>query len=152
MLKRKNTYLTSGKSCYGLSHYSTKQTLLMKKVYLLLRSFLVFIGKPVSLPNSKKFSIKSVLLGFFVLANMHANAQPANDNCASSVSLTPGVICTPTAGTNVLATQSIAPLTCAGFTSSSALDVWYSFVATAASHAITVVGGVGFDAITNDVR
>jgi len=133
----------------GLSHYSTNQTMLMKKIYFLLRSFVVSITKPVLQPRLKKIFIKPALLVFFVLATICANAQPANDECASAVVLTPTVTCTPTAGTNVSATQSIAPLTCAGFTSSSALDVWYSFVATATSHTITVVGGAGFDAIVD---
>lgn len=36
MLKRKNTYLTNGKSCTGLSNYSTNQTSLMRKFYAFL--------------------------------------------------------------------------------------------------------------------
>jgi len=36
LLKRKNTYLTNGKSCTGLSNYSTNQTSLMRKFYAFL--------------------------------------------------------------------------------------------------------------------
>ncbi len=49
---------------------------------------------------------------------------PANDNCASPVTLTSGATA---AGTSLGATQSIAPINCQGFTSSSAKDVWYKF-------------------------
>jgi hypothetical protein len=80
-----------------------------------------------------------------------AFAPPTNNECTGATLLTPGSTCTTTAGTTVEATQSIAPITCNGFTSSSALDVWYKFVATATTHAVTVVGGSSFDAII-DVR
>ncbi|MEP6645568.1 MAG: HYR domain-containing protein [Saprospiraceae bacterium] len=90
-------------------------------------------------------SLLSALPGFTLLA------PPANDDCANAINLVVGASCVATAGTNVEATQSIAPITCAGFTSSSALDVWYKFTAVATSQTVTVVGGSGFDAII-DVR
>ncbi|MBL7701389.1 MAG: PKD domain-containing protein, partial [Ferruginibacter sp.] len=89
--------------------------------------------------------------GTFTICVTHASSAPANDNCATATSLTSGTTCTTTAGTNASATQSIAPITCAGFTSSSALDVWYQFTAVATTHTVTVAGGAGFDAII-DVR
>lgn len=49
---------------------------------------------------------------------------PANDNCTSPATLTSGIT---TAGTSLGATQSIAPISCQGFTSSAAQDVWYRF-------------------------
>ena len=64
----------------------------------------------------------------------------SNNDCANAISLTPGApgaSCTTLSGTNAGATQSTAPITCASSTSSSALDVWYKFVATATSHTIT---------------
>jgi len=80
-----------------------------------------------------------------------AMAQPANNDCASATVLTVGASCVPTAGTTVLATQSIPAITCAGFAATTALDVWYQFVATAANLNVTVVGDVNFDAVI-DVR
>jgi len=67
------------------------------------------------------------------------------------VVLTVGASCVPTSGTTVDATQSIASILCAGFTATTALDVWYKFTATATASNVTVVGGTGFDAII-DVR
>jgi len=76
---------------------------------------------------------------------------PANDDCANATPLTVGYSCNPLSTNNTAATQSIAPLTCNTFTSSSALDVWFSFVATGSANRVTVSGGPGFDAII-DVR
>jgi hypothetical protein len=78
---------------------------------------------------------------------------PANDECSGAIALTvfSNMCGGATSGTTVTATQSISPITCGIFTSSSSLDVWYSFVATSSQHTVTVVGGTGFDA-TVDVR
>lgn len=78
---------------------------------------------------------------------------PANDNCAGATNLTVffGTCSSPTSGTTVASTQSIAPISCNSATSSSSSDVWYSFVATAATQTVTVAGGTGFDAVV-DVR
>ncbi len=89
--------------------------------------------------------------GTFTICVTGAPAAPANNECSSATTLTSGTTCTTTAGTTVNATQSIAPITCASFTSSGALDVWYKFTAVVASHTVTVVGATGFDAII-DVR
>ncbi|MBC8082986.1 MAG: T9SS type A sorting domain-containing protein [Hymenobacter sp.] len=73
---------------------------------------------------------------------------PANDECATAVTLTPGAAgaaCVTTSGTVAGATQSNAPIPCAGFTAATAQDVWYNFTATAASHTITVTGN--FDGV-----
>jgi Secretion system C-terminal sorting domain/Fibronectin type III domain/CARDB len=69
----------------------------------------------------------------------------ANDDCAGAVTLTPGTACTPTNGTVTGATQSQAPIACAGFTSPTARDVWYKFTATSTAHTITFAGG--FDGV-----
>ncbi|MBK8226627.1 MAG: T9SS type A sorting domain-containing protein [Flavobacteriales bacterium] len=74
---------------------------------------------------------------------------PANDDCADAISLTPAPVCAPVAGTNVGASQSVAPSTCSGFTSTVANDVWYSFVATRTSHRVTVAGQGAFDAVVD---
>ena len=74
-------------------------------------------------------------------------AGPANDECAGAQSLNVNLTCVPTPGTTADATQSLAPILCNGFTSSNALDVWYSFVATAPDHTITVEGIEEFDGV-----
>ncbi|NTW31629.1 MAG: T9SS type A sorting domain-containing protein [Bacteroidetes bacterium] len=73
---------------------------------------------------------------------------PANNNCGDAITLTQGTSCgTPTNGTTVGATQSIAAITCDGATGTADDDVWYKFVATTATPTIKVVGATGFDAI-----
>src|SRR5262249_7880424 len=76
---------------------------------------------------------------------------PGNDDCATAATLTVGTSCVNTNGDSTSATQSIAPITCAGFTSSSALDVWYKFVATSSAVTITETGSASLDSIL-DVR
>ncbi|MBN8701766.1 MAG: T9SS type A sorting domain-containing protein [Bacteroidetes bacterium] len=71
-----------------------------------------------------------------------APSAPANDACANAITLTPGTSCSPTSGTNVNATQTYAA--CLG---SSAKDVWYKFIATAATATITVAPGSNLDAV-----
>ncbi len=72
---------------------------------------------------------------------------PNNNECTGAQPLNVGLTCTPTPGTTADATQSLAPIACNGFTSSNALDVWYSFVATTADHTITVEGIEEFDGV-----
>jgi len=69
------------------------------------------------------------------------------NDCSGALTLTPGATCVNTAGSTVGATQSIAPSTCSGFTSNSALDVWYKFVATQANHVVIAGGGTTFDVV-----
>ncbi|WP_086597177.1 malectin domain-containing carbohydrate-binding protein [Hymenobacter crusticola] len=76
---------------------------------------------------------------------------PANDDCANAPLLTVAATCTPTAGTTVGATQSLAPINCGNFTGAADDDVWYKFVASAASQTVTVVASNSFDAVV-DVR
>ncbi len=72
--------------------------------------------------------IASLLLAFSALF-----AQPANDDCANAITLTPSVSNLPvfTDGTTTAATQSLAP--CSGTTAN---DVWYRFVATKTAHRV----------------
>jgi hypothetical protein len=74
---------------------------------------------------------------------------PANDNCSGAASLTVyGATCgAATTGNVASATQSIAAITCNSATGTANDDVWYSFVATAIAHDITVVGSATFDAV-----
>ncbi len=74
-----------------------------------------------------------------------------SDNCSTATLLTPGASCAPTSGTTTTATQSIAAITCNGWTGNADDDVWYRFVATSASHTVTVAGSGAFDAVI-DVR
>ena len=69
----------------------------------------------------------------------------ANDNCGGAIALTinPTLTCTATrSGTTVSATQSQA--SCAGTADD---DAWYTFVATATSHIVTVTPGTLSDAV-----
>ena len=87
--------------------------------------------------------------GAFTICVTTPGAAPANDNCGGAVSLTPGAAgagcVTPTNGTTVSATASGPAVCSAGANADD--DVWYSFVATATSHTVTVVGATGFDAV-----
>jgi len=86
---------------------------------------------------------------------------PFSDDCANAITLVSGTSCVPTTFTTAGATQSQAPILCAGFTSSNALDVWFSFVCTNETQTIGVVGlnaadavvelfsGAGCDALTS---
>lgn len=70
---------------------------------------------------------------------------PANDNCSGAIALTvnPSTTCTTTtSGTTVSATQS--QVSCAGTADD---DVWYSFTATNATHAVSVTPGTLSDAV-----
>jgi hypothetical protein len=69
----------------------------------------------------------------------------ANDECATAISLVSGTSCSYSSGTVTGATQSLAPSNCSSSTSSSAFDVWYSFVATGPQHTITA--NSGFDGV-----
>ncbi|KAA9331630.1 T9SS type A sorting domain-containing protein [Hymenobacter busanensis] len=71
-----------------------------------------------------------------------APPAPANDNCAGAIALPLTTTCTtPLNGTVASATQSIAPTAnCGSTTVTSALDVWYSFTATAAAHNVVIDG------------
>ncbi|WP_298513753.1 GEVED domain-containing protein [uncultured Kordia sp.] len=75
---------------------------------------------------------------------------PANDDCtnATLLGVSPSNTCvTSVSGTTVDATQSIAAISCNGFTGNADDDVWYSFIATATSHDITVTPGTLSDAV-----
>ncbi|HQV52654.1 MAG: T9SS type A sorting domain-containing protein [Flavobacteriales bacterium] len=65
----------------------------------------------------------------------------ANDECADAIVITVGPSCVPVAGTATGAGESLAPNTCSTYTSPSANDVWFSFVATGTVSVISVTGG-----------
>jgi hypothetical protein len=82
---------------------------------------------------------------FFISIN---GITPTYDDCAGATEITiTGMSGSISGQTTVGATQSIPPINCMG-TSSSALDVWYNFVAPSANTNITVAPS-GFDVIAD---
>ena len=78
-------------------------------------------------------------------------AAPANNDCANSISLTSGTSCNYISGSSSGGTESLAAITCNAQTGNADDDVWYYFVAAAATHTVTVQSGTGYDAVI-DVR
>jgi len=74
-------------------------------------------------------------------------SAPANNSCATATFKPMGSFCSPFLGNTVGATQSNAPATCGGATSSTAKDIWYSFVANGPTDSISVAGLGGFDPV-----
>lgn len=74
-------------------------------------------------------------------------APPANDDCAGALPIVSSATCVTTSGTTLGSTQSMDPLECNTFTSSAAMDVWYSFVATSTDQNIAVQGSADFDVV-----
>ena len=72
---------------------------------------------------------------------------PAYDDCDTAIELTSGATCVPTPFSTLGATQSLAAITCAGFTSPNAFDVWFSFECTNETQTIGVVGFNAADAV-----
>ena len=67
----------------------------------------------------------------------------ANDECAGAITVLVNGDCVAVSGTLAGATESQPASQCSGFTSSVANDVWFSFVATSTTTAISVTGGAG---------
>jgi hypothetical protein len=76
-------------------------------------------------------------------ANGQRGGGPANDECAGAIPVTVGADCVSVNATLAGATESQPASQCSGFTSSVANDVWFSFVATSTTTAISVTGGAG---------
>lgn len=81
-----------------------------------------------------------ILLLLGILSSSISFAQPANNECSAAIALTSNTSCINTAGTNVNATWN--PTTFPGATigcgATDKFDVWYTFVAQATTHTITV--------------
>ena len=75
--------------------------------------------------------------------NGQRGGGPANDECAGAIPVTVGADCVSVNATLAGATESQPASQCSGFTSSVANDVWFSFVATSTTTAISVTGGAG---------
>jgi len=109
-------------------------------------------GSPVTLTGLTIGSTYTVTItsncstpSFSASESLIFNTQPTNDECTNAVALTPGATCNGVSGSVLAATQSQAPSNCSGATSSSANDVWYSFVATGDVYGLTVSSS--FDAV-----
>jgi hypothetical protein len=72
---------------------------------------------------------------------------PANDNCAGAISLSSRNTCSPTLGTTYRATASAGVPVCTPALGTPDDDVWYSFVANAASHDVRLDELAGFDGV-----
>jgi hypothetical protein len=72
---------------------------------------------------------------------------PTNDNCANAISLTSRNTCSSTLGTTYRATASAAVPVCTPALGTPDDDVWYSFVASAASHDVRLDELAGFDGV-----
>jgi len=83
--------------------------------------------------------------GFSPVETLTIYTQPANDECATAVALPGGAGCNSISGSVLGATQSLPPSSCSGATSTSANDVWYSFVANSAIYSVTA--NSSFDAV-----
>lgn len=84
---------------------------------------------------------------FAICVKTLAPTAPANDACASAVTLTSNTFCSGTNGTIVNATQSLPAITCNNFTSSQANDVWYKFVAGSSGDSVIVTPFGVFDPV-----
>ena len=74
----------------------------------------------------------------FDICITHPQSPPANDACSGATTLTPGVACSNTTGNLFYATSASPAGGCGGATTTTTYDVWYKFVATSTTHAITV--------------
>lgn len=109
-------------------------------------TFTGFVRTQVNEYNCLTNSISSTLVW------RQSGTSISNDNCTGATNLTPtaGVFTNPGSQTSVGATSSgVAIPTCSGYSSSSALDVWYKFTTdpTGGDATVTVVAGTGLDAI-----
>ena len=123
------TASTSGPSSYTVttSPATTTQTITGTSVSLL------------GLSSSTSYTVtvqSNCADGGFDAATVVVSTSVANDECAGAITLFPGTACNGTDGTVAGATQSQVPTTCSNSLSSSANDVWYSFVATGTAHTV----------------
>ncbi len=83
--------------------------------------------------------------GFSPVETLTVYTQPANDECVAAVALPGGPGCNSISGSVLGATQSLPPSTCSGAASTSANDVWYSFVPSGPIYSVSVSSS--FDAV-----
>lgn len=87
------------------------------------------------------------------ILNLSGLGLPANDECstATALAVSPSLSCGgAVSGSTAGATDSgVAAILCNSFTGTADDDVWYSFIATSATHIITVVGASPLDAVVD---
>lgn len=76
-----------------------------------------------------------------------ASGPPENDECLGAIPLTMGPECVPVTGDVLGASESFPADTCSGYVGVADEDVWFSFVATAATAMIEVDGSDMFDGV-----
>jgi len=87
--------------------------------------------------------MKTSCILFLLFIGIYAQVYAQSDACATATPLTVSTTCSsPTSGTTAGATQSLP-----GCVGNADDDVWYSFVATATSHVITVVPSANMDPV-----
>ena len=88
------------------------------------------------------YSVSSSTTGTFTISRTctAAPTPPANDECSGAITLVSNTTCSNTAGTIYGATSSVDANGCFGTSDD---DVWYSFVATAGSHTVTLSSVAG---------
>lgn len=78
---------------------------------------------------------------------VQSGPRGSNDECAGASTLTVGASCTPVNDDWGGATESMAPITCNGYTNDIAMDLWYKFVATTTTTIVEVTGGPETDPV-----
>jgi hypothetical protein len=142
------TSSTTGFGSSATLNYTGTGTLASNTVWVRLKA-----GLPIGNYNSQSIAISGgAATSSVTVSGSVTPPAPANDECSGAITLTPGAICSPISGTILNATQSLGPITCSSTTGTTpSMDVWYSFVATATSHNVSVTPDANFDAII-DVR
>jgi hypothetical protein len=74
-------------------------------------------------------------------------AQPPNDDCVNAIELFQTSSCEPITFSSQGATQSLAGISCNGYTGNANDDVWFSFIPTSPIAVIDVLGSSGYDAV-----
>lgn len=72
---------------------------------------------------------------------------PSNDDCVNATALNVDSLCISISGSISGSTQSGPSDSCNSYSSASAYDVWFKFIATATNNVITVQGALSFDAV-----
>jgi hypothetical protein len=127
----------------------------MKHEYLVLTALLfsasAFAQKPGSIHAPAYEAIAAKAMPGALSQSGQRGGGPANDECGGAIPITVNSACETVSGSLDGATQSQDPAACSNFTASAANDVWFSFVANAASTTVQVTGGgdntTGVDAV-----
>ena len=83
----------------------------------------------------------------FLFATSWLFAQPVNDNCGALITLTSSPTCNGQVFSTASATQSLAPVSCNGATSTAANDVWFAFSPGGPGDSVIVAPSGAFDPV-----